>query len=109
MRSVPVLGSGHFGTMKELLGLLGPSRYITGSQRQHLRQAAEKRGLDPDRCCSETDLSGLMEGLYVKTEENGRVTGRMKYVRAGFLQCVDFSETHWIDKPIIPNQLAAPA
>jgi hypothetical protein len=49
-----------------------------------------------------------MEGLYIKIEENGEVTGRMKFVRALFLQCVDFSETHWIDKPIIPNQLNVP-
>ena len=65
-------------------------------------------GLDPEKNCNETDLSGLMEGLYIKVEENGRVVDRMKFVRAAFLQCVDFSETHWIDKPIIPNQLAVP-
>ena len=50
----------------------------------------------------------MMEGQYIKVEENGRVVERMKYVRAAFLQCVDFSETHWLDKPIIPNQLACP-
>ena len=50
----------------------------------------------------------MMEGLYIKVEENGQVAARMKYVRAAFLQCVDFSEQHWIDKPIIPNQLAVP-
>ena len=49
-----------------------------------------------------------MEGLYIKVEENGQVVDRMKYVRAAFLQCVDLSESHWIDRPIIPNQLAVP-
>ena len=47
-----------------------------------------------------------MEGLYIKVEENNEVTGRMKFVRASFLQHVDFSDTHWLDRPIIPNQLA---
>ena len=60
------------------------------------------------RSCNETELSGFMEGLYIKVEENGQVADRMKYVRAAFLQCVDFSETHWIDRPIIPNRLAVP-
>lgn len=103
--SVPVLGRGQFRTVKEILNLLGPSRYVTPDQRQHLADAAVKLGLDPEKTCNETDLSGMMEGLYIKVEEGGRVADRMKYVRAAFLQCVDFSETHWIDKLIIPNQL----
>lgn len=106
--SVPVLGSGAFKTKEELLNLLGQSRFVSGNQRRTLRDAALRLGMDPERCCSETELSGIMEGLYIKAEENGQVTARLKYVRAAFLQCVDFSETHWIDKPIIPNQLAVP-
>ena len=106
--SVPVLGSGTFRSKADLLKLLGPSRYITGNQHQNLWNAAVKLGLDPEKTCCETELSGMMEGLYIKVEENGQVTDRMKYVRAAFLQSVDFSETHWIDRPIIPNQLAVP-
>lgn len=106
--SVPVLGSGYYKTKEEMLKLLGQSNYVTGNQRQNLWNAAVKLGLDPEKNCSETELSGIMEGLYIKIEENGQVVDRMKYVRAAFLQCVDFSETHWIDKPIIPNQLAVP-
>lgn len=96
--SVPVLGEGVFHRKEDLLQLLGESRYITGNQRQALWQAAGELELDADRICSETELSGLMEGLYIKVEEQGQVTRRLKYVRAAFLQCVDFSENHWIDK-----------
>ena len=106
--SVPVLGRGYYKTREEVLKHLGPSGYVTGNQRQHLRDAAVRLGLDPEKNCDETDLSGMMEGLYIKVEENGQVTDRMKYVRAAFLQRVDFSEQHWIDKPIIPNRLAVP-
>ena len=106
--SVPVLGEGYYQTREDVLALLGQSKFVTGFQRQNLYSAAQKLGLDPERSCSETELSGMMEGLYIKIEENGRVTGRMKFVRASFLQCVDFSETHWIDRPVIPNQLAVP-
>ena len=72
------------------------------------REAQKLPRLDPEKACAETELSGMMEGLYIKVEEGGRVADRMKFVRAAFLQCVDFSEKHWIDKPIIPNQLAVP-
>ena len=106
--SVPVLGEGCFGSAEEVLKLLGQSRYVTGDRRRNLHDAAVRLGLDPEKACAETDLSGMMEGLYIKVEEDGWVADRMKYVRAAFLQCVDFSETHWIDKPIIPNQLSIP-
>ena len=107
--SVPVLGSGIYQTKEQLLSLLRKSNFITGNQKQKLIDASVNLGLDPERSCKETDLSGLMEGLYIKVEENGQVANRMKYVRAEFLQCVDLSETHWIDRPIIPNQLAVTA
>ncbi|HVI40107.1 MAG TPA: RNA ligase family protein [Anaerovoracaceae bacterium] len=53
----------------------------------------------------ETDLSGLMEGLYIKVEENGRVVERYKYIRKGFLDIILGSGTHWKDRPVIINQL----
>ncbi len=106
--SVPVLAQGVFTSRKQLLALLGPSRYISPEHIRRLRRTAEKMGLDPDRQCRETDPSMDMEGLYLKVEENGQVVLRLKYVRASFLQCVDISETHWLDRPIVPNQLAVP-
>ncbi len=106
--SVPVLAERSFEQKEDLLKLLGPSNYITGNQRQNLYDSAVRLGLDPKRSCEETELSGLMEGLYLKVEENGRIVQRLKYVRPAFLQRILFSETHWIDRPIIPNQLAVP-
>jgi hypothetical protein len=73
--SVPVLGT---GSVREIESFLGPSR------------------------CSSTEL---MEGLYLKREEGGRVAARYKYVRAGFLQAVADSDSHWADRPIEPNRL----
>ena len=70
--------------------------------------ASEKLGLEPDRQCRETDSSKLMEGLYIKIEEDGQVVDRLKYVRASFVQTVEVSETHWLDRPIVPNGLAVP-
>ena len=88
--------------------LIRRSRYVTENRRDNLQAAAVKLGLDVESVFSETELSGMAEGLYIKIEENGRVVDRMKYVRAKFWQSVFQSESHWIDRPIIPNQLAVP-
>ena len=106
--SVPVLKEGYFKSKKELISLLGNSCYISNDHITKLREYAEQNGLDADRQCRETDPSVTMEGLYIKVEENGQVMDRMKFVRASFLQCVDESGTHWLDRPIIPNQLCVP-
>lgn len=104
--SVPVLKQGVFGRKEDLLRLLGKSHFISDDHLKSLRAESEKLGLDAERQIRETDPSDLMEGLYIKAEENGEVTDRMKFVRASFLQTVDASETHWLERPIIPNRLA---
>ena len=85
---VPVLASGVFNNINEILKYLGNSNYITEAHIEHLREDAERLGLDVDRVCRETDSSRAMEGIYIKVEENGEVVDRMKYVRASFLQTV---------------------
>lgn len=106
--SVPVLREGVFANQEELLSLLGPSLYIRPGHMERLRTYCEKEGLDADRQCRETEGSGFMEGLYLKIEEGGIVTQRLKYVRASFLQCIQASDSHWIDRPIVPNRLSIP-
>ena len=102
---VPVLAVGAFTCMEDILKYLSDSLYITDAHTKHLREDAEKLGLDADQVCRETDASRLMEGIYIKVEENGKVVDRMKYVRASFLQTVKESHSHWIDRPIVPNRI----
>jgi len=104
--SVKVLQEGPVHTMQELKKLVGPSHFIKQNQQQRLRELCAERGLDPTRVLQETDTCGLMEGLYIKVEEDGVVKERYKYVRGGFLQAISSSESHWLDRPIIPNCLA---
>ena len=106
--SVPVLKTGTFQNKEDLISLLGKSNYISENKTQTLRQTSEKLGLDVERQVRETDASDTMEGLYIKIEENGHVIDRLKYVRASFTQTVDVSQTHWLDRPIVPNGLAIP-
>jgi ATP-dependent RNA circularization protein (DNA/RNA ligase family) len=46
-----------------------------------------------------------MEGLYIKHEDGDSVIGRYKFVRSDFLQMVEDSDEHWMDRPIQPNKL----
>ena len=103
--SVPVLSSGSFNSMDEVLRFLSDSCYISENHIEHLREDALRLGLDADRVCRETDAARTMEGIYIKVEENGEVVDRMKYVRASFLQTVEESQSHWLDRPIIPNRI----
>jgi hypothetical protein len=107
--SVPVLRVGELATLAELRGLVGPSTCRTARWRAALADAAAEAGVDPDRAVAETDPGEDMEGLYLKVEEGGRVVERYKWVRAGFLQALLDSGSHWADRPVIANRLADPA
>jgi len=111
--SVPVLFSGVLTSYKQLMGLLGHSNFIESGHasaklREHLerfRQACEEQGLDVERSLKQTDPSPLMEGLYIKVEEGAVVTARYKYVRPSFSTTILQSDSHWLNRPIIPNLL----
>ncbi len=104
--SVKVLHEGSVSTMHMVKNLIGPSFFIKQDQKQVLEQICAERAMDYARVLSETDTSGIMEGLYIKVEEKDIVQERYKYVREGFLQAVFASESHWLDRPIIANCLA---
>ncbi|HVG19836.1 MAG TPA: RNA ligase family protein [Blastocatellia bacterium] len=102
---VPTLFSGTIRSARLLKSLVRPSAFQSEGWRQKLTEVCESRNLDSARALRETDSSGLMEGLYLKVEEGGRVTERFKFVRDSFLQAVGESGDHWLNRPIIPNQL----
>jgi RNA ligase len=104
--SVPVLHVGEIGRVDALRELVARSLYKTDRWRERLREQAGFEGHDPDRAVLETDPSELAEGLYIKHEQDGRVVGRYKFVRASFLTAVVDSGSHWLGRPIVPNALA---
>ena len=105
VHSVPVLAEGVFTHEKDILSHLGKSKYQTDRCLEALREQAQKLGLDPDEAVAESDVSGLMEGLYLKVEEGGFCVDRMKYVRYGYSQIQKEEDSRWLAKPIIPNKL----
>jgi hypothetical protein len=104
--SVPVLHEGRIGSPAELTALIARSAYKSERWRERLAAEAAVAPHRPDIVQRQTDPSDLMEGLYIKVEEDGAVTGRFKYVRRDFLTAVVNSESHWQSRPILPNQLA---
>ena len=104
--SVPVLHAGPVASATALTALLGPTVFKSRAWRRSLVEAAAAPPHDADLVLRQTDASDLMEGLYIKIEEDGRVAGRFKYVRHGFLTTVLDSESHWQSRPILPNRLA---
>jgi hypothetical protein len=85
--TVPVLHHGP-ATAGELRALIGPSHFDSVFE---------------DPRTGRTDH--LMEGLYLRTEADGCVTGRAKLVRAEFVEKVKQSE-HWQHQAVVPNLLA---
>jgi hypothetical protein len=103
--AVPVLREGPLRTLGELRALIGRSRFKSAAWRERLGAVCASLGLDPSGVGEETDPSDTMEGLYVKVEEDGRVVERYKLIRTSFLTAVLQAGSHWLDRPIVPNQL----
>lgn len=106
--SVPVVWDGVVTSPRALPELVGDALYKSPRWRERLRAAAIDAGVDPDRTARETDPETTAEGLYIKVEDRARgvVVARYKWIRASFLSAVLDSGSHWLARPIVPNQLA---
>lgn len=103
--SVPVVHRGHLRDRSAIEKMLAPSLYKSPDWRSCMMNQAMRHGINPDQVLRETDSSDLAEGFYVKQELNGKVIGRYKFVRHGFVQTILDSGTHWAERPILPNML----
>lgn len=104
--SVPVLYEGILKTDQDMKKLVQPSLYKSADWRQSLSLSAEEVRLNIEEVKKQTDLSDLSEGLYVKCEDEKRVLGRYKYVRADFLQVILDSGSHWLERTLLSNRLS---
>ncbi|QDU64011.1 RNA ligase [Planctomycetes bacterium Pan216] len=87
IQTVPIVHRGTV-TRDDLEDLIGPSQFDS-----HFENPTTNR---PDN---------LMEGLYLRTEAHGVVTGRAKFVRPEFVEKIKQS-THWQRQRMVPNMLA---
>ena len=101
--SVPVLGSGYFDRLDAISNLLEVSKFKTDHWKETLQEICRQRKIDFDIVLSETDPSMLMEGLFIKVENDDQVLSCYKYVRQDFVDLIISSKTHWKDREFIPN------
>ena len=87
IETVPVVHQGILAKT-DLQSLIGPSQFDSQFETPMSHQA-----------------DNLMEGLYLRTEADGVVTGRAKFVRPEFVEKIKQS-THWQHQAMVPNQLA---
>lgn len=107
---VPVLFAGIAPPrLKDLLALVQHSYAKSGVWADRFEQTVMRENLDLKRAWKGTDKSRVMEGLYIKVEENGVVTERYKWIRRDFVQAIEESGQHHAEQPFIPNQLDARA
>jgi hypothetical protein len=90
IETAPVIHTGAI-SRSDLEQLIGPSRFDS-----HFENPMTQRS------------DNLMEGLYLRTEAAGVVTGRAKLVRPDFVEKVKQS-VHWQHQVMTPNQLASDA
>lgn len=107
VRSVPVLWEGIVENERMLPALVARALYKSERWKDRLAAVAVESGVEAERAGLETDPADEAEGLYLKIEEDGVVHTRLKWIRWSFLSSVLDSGSHWLARPIIPNQLAA--
>lgn len=102
---VRVIHAGPVASVEELRSMIGPSAFVTPDREKALAQAALAAGVQPEHAIKHTDMTPLMEGLYVKAEDGDEIVGRFKFVRQTFTSAILDQEDHWLNRPIVQNQL----
>lgn len=105
IKSVLVLKEGIVTSKDEITASLSKSNFKSDRWKENLEKSCSELGLSYEIARKQTDATDLMEGIYIKVEDEDCVLSRMKYVRASFLNTIMDSETHWANRPIIPNKL----
>lgn len=102
---VRILAEGEFESLEDIVSLLGDSAFIHAgvvfSEFEDMVVGSNGGKIEVE--LENTDFTGLMEGLYIKVEEDGVVKERYKFVRSSFTQKVVDSMGHWQTRPIVRN------
>lgn len=105
IKQVPVIAAFKPSALWQITQLVGKTSYQSEKWQDTLRSKCAIMGANPEKIMKETDQTGLMEGLYIKHEDDLQVLDRYKYVRYEFLQSILNSGTHLIDRMPIYNSL----
>jgi hypothetical protein len=105
IKHVPVIASLKPTSLEQLTSLIGKPKYQSDYWRKSMWDVCEKSGRDTITAFKEKDTSHLMEGLYIKHEDDQKIIGRYKYVRYEFVNLIINSGTHLRDRVLVKNQL----
>ncbi len=83
--SVRVIAQGSYQHAGQLAEHVGKSAFISSVAKSALFAAAGSCQIPVEIVLKETDISGLMEGLYIKVEKGDKVSSRFKFVRGDFI------------------------
>ena len=109
IHGVPVLFRGTATTIDHMKSFVGPSVFRTPSSIEDWRHSLERACAlvadDFPKRLAKMDDSDLIEGIYVKIEDDERVVDRLKWVRPGFVQTILAADEHWQSRFPVPNLL----
>lgn len=103
IRQVPVIGALKPTRLSQLTNLIGKPLYQSDKWRNNLWTACDRMNQPLDVVLAQTEQSDLMEGLYIKHENDNQVLNRYKYVRYEFVDFIVNSGSHLIDREPIHN------
>lgn len=104
--SVRILYEGKVKSLEDIISFLGKSKFKSRNFENSLKKQCDTLNLSFELVKKQTDMSEYMEGIYIKAESENYTIDRFKYVRNSFLNTILNSETHWLNRPLIPNLLA---
>lgn len=111
IHSVRVIKQGVFNSQEEILSCIIKSAFVSENSPKVLEELLRKFKLFDEeiKVLLKLNQDQLMEGLYIKMEEDGIVKNRYKFVRPIFVQTILDYGKHWLDRQSIPNSLSPSA
>lgn len=103
IKQVPVIAALKPSALWQITNLVGKTAYQSDAWQEKLQEKCKMLGISFKKTLDQTDPSGLMEGLYIKQEDDLKVINRYKYVRHGFLETILNSGSHVMDRVPIYN------
>jgi len=103
--SVRILENRLFKNMVDIQRCVGLSAFISENAYSNLEKQLVEKNIKGTDVLLELNKDRIMEGLYIKHEEDGIVKDRYKFVRGGFVQTILSAGEHWQKRATIPNKV----
>ena len=103
--SVAALWNNIVDDVDDVQNLIGNSLFKSADWHKNIVEEALQSKLDIHDVLQDTDESTLMEGLYIKVEEDNKVSDRIKLIRPNFIRFIEDSGTHWMNRAPLYNRL----